>query len=103
MPSRIARFAPAEQSRGVVARPITGSYMLGNGAAVTGHAEVDMWRRTLTGYLVGVLVVLAILNAIYSWHGAPRAHDVAIFSVGFLLGAFGMYLAACLYGYRRTA
>jgi hypothetical protein len=61
-----------------------------------------MWRRTLTGYLVGVLVVLATLNGIYSWRGAPRAHDAAIFSAGFLLGAFGMYLAAYLYGYRRT-
>jgi len=39
------------------------------------HAEVDMWRhaRTLTAYLVGVLVVLAILNSIAWWRDAPRA------------------------------
>ena len=36
--------------------------MLGDAAAR--HAEVDMWRGTLTGYLVGVLVVLAILTGL---------------------------------------
>jgi len=62
-----------------------------------------MWRRSLTGYLVGVLVVLAILNSIAWWRNAPRAHDFAVFSAGFLLGAFGMWLSAYVNGYRRTA
>ena len=78
-----------------------GSYMLGD--AAVRHAEVDMRRRTLTAYLVGVLVVLAILNSIAWWRNAPRAHDFAVFSAGFLLGAFGMYLSAYLNGYRRAA
>jgi len=62
-----------------------------------------MWRGTLTGYLVGVLVVLAILNGIAWWRDATRAHDFAVFSAGFLLAAFGMYLSAYINGYRRTA
>jgi hypothetical protein len=64
-----------------------------------------MWRRTrtLTSYLVGVAVVLALLNGIAWWLEAPREHDRAVFSAGFLLGALGMYLAAYLYGYRRAA
>jgi hypothetical protein len=62
-----------------------------------------MWRRTLTAYLAGVFVVLATLNGIAWWRDAPSAHDLAVFSAGFLLGAFGMYLAAYLYGYRRVA
>jgi len=64
-----------------------------------------MWRysRTLTGYLVSIFVVLAILNGIALSRDAPPAHNLAVFSAGFLLGAFGMYLAAHLYGYRRTA
>src|SRR5215471_17300015 len=77
------------------------SYMLGDAAAR--HAEMDMWRRTLTAYFVGVLVVLAILNSIAWWRNAPRAHDFAVFSAGFLLGAFGMHLSAYVNGYRRTA
>jgi len=75
--------------------------MLGDAAAR--HAEMDMWRRTLTAYFVGVLVVLAILNSIAWWRNAPRAHDFAVFSAGFLLGAFGMHLSAYVNGYRRTA
>ena len=48
-----------------------------------------MWRlahRTLTGYLISVSVVLAILNGIDWWRDAPQTHDVAVFSAGFLLG-----------------
>jgi hypothetical protein len=45
--------------------------------------------------------VFAILNGIAWWWYVPRAHDLAVFSAGFVLGAFGMYLAAYLYGYRR--
>jgi len=62
-----------------------------------------MRRCTLTAYLVGVSVVLAILNSIAWWRNAPRVHDFAVFSAGFLLGALGMYLSAYLNGYRRTA
>jgi hypothetical protein len=59
--------------------------------------------RTLTAYLLGVFIVLAILNGIF-WSAGdlPRAEKFGIFSAGFLLGAFGMYLAAHLYGYRRV-
>jgi hypothetical protein len=58
-------------------------------------------RRTLTGYYIGVLVVLAILNVIAWLVDAPRRYDLCVFSAGFLMGALGMYIAAHLYGYRK--
>jgi hypothetical protein len=59
--------------------------------------------RTLTAYLAGVVIALAMANGL-AWFigGLPKLHMMAVFSAGFLLGAFGMYLAACLYGYRRV-
>ncbi len=62
-----------------------------------------MWElsRTLTGYYIGVLVVLAILNAIAWLVDAPRRYGLGVFSAGFLIGALGMYIAAYLYGYRK--
>ena len=59
--------------------------------------------RTLTAYGIGVIVVLAVLNAI-AWHaGMARLHSLNVFSVGFVLGMLGTSLAALLYGYRRVA
>jgi len=59
--------------------------------------------RTITAYLIGVLVTLAILNGVVWETGNPaRLHNFAIFSAGFLLGAFAMYLAAHVYGYRKA-
>lgn len=58
--------------------------------------------RTLTAYLVGVVIVLAILNGIFWLIGNPRLHGLNVFSAGFVLGAVGMYLAAWLYGYRKV-
>ncbi len=58
--------------------------------------------RTTTSYGIAVIVVLALLNAVMWWIGFQRAHDVRIFSIGFALGMFGMYLAAWLYGYRQV-
>jgi hypothetical protein len=57
--------------------------------------------RTLTGYGIAVVVVFAVLNGVTWRIGSPRLHDVNIFSVGFILGMFGMYLAARLYGYHQ--
>jgi hypothetical protein len=58
--------------------------------------------RTITAYGIAVVVVLAVLNGTIWLTGSHRLHDVNIFSAGFILGMFGMYLAAWLYGYRRT-
>ena len=59
--------------------------------------------RTLTAYLIGVILVLALANILaWSIGGLPRLHVMNVFSAGFLLGAFGMYLAAHLYGYRQV-
>ena len=58
--------------------------------------------RTLTAYGIGVVIVLAILNAIVWLVGAPRLHSINVFSAGFVLGMVGMYIAAWLYGYRRV-
>jgi hypothetical protein len=57
--------------------------------------------RTLTGYGIAVVIVLAILNGIFWLAGKPQLHDLNIFSAGFVLGMLGMYIAAWLYGYRQ--
>jgi hypothetical protein len=59
--------------------------------------------RTLTAYGIGAAIVLAILNGMAWLSGAPRLHGLNVFSAGFVLGMLGMYIAACLYGYRRVA
>ena len=59
--------------------------------------------RTLTAYVIAVVIVLAVLNAI-AWQAAmPRLHSLNVFSAGFALGVLGAYIAAWLYGYRRVA
>ena len=64
---------------------------------------MQIQRRTLTGYGVAVLVVLAILNGTAWFVGAPRLHGLGVFSAGFSLGMLGMYIAAHLYGYKRSS
>jgi len=59
--------------------------------------------RTLSAYGIGVIVVLAALNAIAWQAGTPRLHNLNVFSAGFALGMLGTYIAALLYGYRRVA
>ena len=73
------------------------------------HFEVDRtrkvdvkMRRTLTGYGIAVVIVLAALNGITWFVGKPWLHDLNVFSAGFVLGMLGMYIAAWLYGYRRV-
>jgi hypothetical protein len=60
------------------------------------------FTRTLTSYGIAVIIVLAILNGIFWWVGNRHLHELNVFSAGFVLGMFGMYLAAWLYGYRRV-
>jgi len=59
-------------------------------------------RRTLTGYGIAVVIVLAALNGITWLVGKPWLYDLNVFSAGFVLGMLGMYIAAWLYGYRRV-
>ena len=61
-----------------------------------------MKRRTLTGYGISVVIVLAILNDIAWRAGTPRLYGLNVFSAGFALGMLGMYIAAWLYGYRQV-
>ena len=49
--------------------------------------------RTLTAY--GIADIFWLVSN-------PRLHDLNVFSVGFVLGMLGMYIAAWLYGYRRV-
>jgi uncharacterized membrane protein YhhN len=58
--------------------------------------------RTLTAYGIGVVIVLAVLNAMAWQAGNPRLHEINVFSAGFVLGFLGTYIAAWLYGYRRV-
>jgi hypothetical protein len=57
--------------------------------------------RTLTGYGIAVVIVLAILNVIFWLVGNSQLHELNVFSAGFVLGMLGMYIAAWLYGYHR--
>ena len=59
--------------------------------------------RTLTAYLIGVVIVLAVVNGIAWQAGMARLHSLNVFSAGFALGVLGAYIAAWLYGYRRVA
>ena len=59
--------------------------------------------RTLTAYLIGVVVVLAVLNGVAWQSGMARLHGMNVFSAGFALGVLGTCIAAWLYGYRRVA
>jgi hypothetical protein len=58
--------------------------------------------RTLTAYGIGVVIVLAVINGIVWIAGSSKLHGLNVFSAGFILGVFGTYIAAWLYGYRRT-
>jgi hypothetical protein len=66
------------------------------------RAKGGIKMRTLTGYGIAVVVVLAILNGIFWLVGNPRLHEVNVFSAGFVLGMLGMYIAAWLYGYQQV-
>lgn len=58
---------------------------------------------TLTGFGFTAIFVLAVLNWYEQQVGSPpQAHGLEVFSAGFILGMFGMYLAAWLYGYRKS-
>jgi hypothetical protein len=58
--------------------------------------------RKLTAYGIGVIIVLAVVNAI-AWQAAtPRLHSLNVFSAGFVLGMIGTSIAAWLYGYRQA-
>lgn len=59
--------------------------------------------RTLTAYGIGVVIVLAVLNAIAWQAGTLRLHSLNVFSAGFVLGVLGTSIAAFVYGYRRAA
>ena len=58
--------------------------------------------RTLSAYGIGVVIVLAVLNGLVWLAGTPKLHNINVFSAGFVLGVFGTYIAAWVYGYRRV-
>ena len=56
-----------------------------------------------TGYLIAIVIVFGILNGLVWLVGAPAFRDrFGVFSAGFLLGALGMYIEAWIYGYSRV-
>ena len=58
--------------------------------------------RTITAYGIAVIILLALVNGIAWLVDASRMHALNVFSVGFVLGALGMYLSAWVNGYRRS-
>ena len=46
-------------------------------------------RRTLTGYGIAVIIVLAVLNGIAWRTGTPWLDRLSVFSAGFVLGMLG--------------
>jgi len=49
-------------------------------------------------YVIAVVAVLAILNAaVFVFESAARAHSVAVFSGGFVLGMLAMWIATRVY------
>jgi hypothetical protein len=72
-------------------------------STLRGETEKGPAMRTLTAYGIGVVIVLAVLNAVAWQAGTPRLHSINVFSAGFVLGVLGTSIAACLYGYRRVA
>src|SRR5215831_586643 len=57
-------------------------------------------RRTLTGYGIAVVIVLAALNGITWLVGKPRLHDLNVFSAGFFRSERWMSNAAHTYRLR---
>jgi hypothetical protein len=67
---------------------------------MSGAVEIRRMRKrqSLTTYVLAVLGVLAILNASTAMFGnAARAHSLAVFSGGFMLGMLAMWIGAWLY------
>ena len=83
-----------------------GSYIRDGGdycQTVGATTKRDCHMRTLTGYGIGVVIVLAVLNGMAWEIGTPRLHNINVFSAGFILGVVGTYIAAWMYGYRQIA
>lgn len=60
-----------------------------------------MKRFPLSLYVTGVIIVLAIINCIARFAGGGmHARGIGIFSGGFLLGMFAMYIAVHIYKYK---
>jgi hypothetical protein len=58
--------------------------------------------RTLTGYGIAVVLIFVVLNGVAWLTGyPPRLRSVNVFSVGFVFGMIGMYVAAWVYGYHK--
>jgi hypothetical protein len=65
-------------------------------------ANRESEMRTLTSYGIACAIVLAILNGVAWRAGAPWLYGLNVFSIGFVMGLLGMYIAAWLYGYRQV-
>jgi hypothetical protein len=58
--------------------------------------------NTLTAYVIGVLVVWAVIFAVgYFRNGSTIGHPVLHFFWGFLLGMLSMYIATRVYPSKR--
>jgi hypothetical protein len=59
---------------------------------------LTMRKRSLATYVLTVLAVLAILNAATAmFSGAARAHSLAVFSGGAMVGMLAMWIGTRVY------
>ena len=57
-----------------------------------------MRTHSLLTYVIAVVVVLAVVNVGFWYHGdTGRQHSVAVFSVGFMMGMLAMWIAFHVY------
>jgi uncharacterized membrane protein SpoIIM required for sporulation len=60
--------------------------------------------NTLPGYVVGVLIVWALIFAGgYFFHGSTPGHPVLHVFAGFLIGMLAMYIATRIYPDKRSS
>ncbi len=55
--------------------------------------------HTLTGYVIAVVIVMAVIIAVVHWTKPEREKEIAKHCLSFLLGMLAMYIAVHVYGY----
>jgi hypothetical protein len=54
--------------------------------------------HTVSTYVIGVLIVMAVIIGIAHWAGSPKEKDIIYHCGSFLFGMLAMYIAVRVYG-----